>query len=139
MKTLKCIICKKEFIVHDYRKKTAKYCSRKCLGKDDKANWSKTRFKIGHKSYNKGIFKDISRFKSLYKIWSRKIKERDNYTCQKCGKKTQLISHHIKNWKDYPQYRFYIKNGITLCRKCHLLIHKNDKSIGSSGQNGLGD
>jgi len=52
---------------------------------------------------------------------------RDNFTCQKCGKKeTRLEAHHIvwtsKGGKDS------IYNLITLCESCHDKIHKTGTS-----------
>lgn len=58
--------------------------------------------------------------------WARKVKERDNYTCQKCGynkSRGYLHAHHIKNWQLYPALRFEISNGVTYCRKCHASFH----------------
>ena len=55
-----------------------------------------------------------------YKNWRRKVFERDNYTCQNCGaKNVYLEADHIKSWKDYPESRFDVNNGQTLCLKCH--------------------
>ena len=62
---------------------------------------------------------------SEYENWRKKVFERDNYTCQKCGQHGgQLEAHHIYRFKYYPTKRFDVKNGITLCKKCHKLIHK---------------
>lgn len=59
--------------------------------------------------------------KSLeYKLWRRAVFEKDNYTCQKCGKRGgYLEADHIKEWADYPELRFIVNNGQTLCLKCH--------------------
>jgi len=52
--------------------------------------------------------------------------ERDNWTCQDCGSKGgKLEVHHIKPWGPFPDLRHDPDNGITLCRRCHLLRHRN--------------
>jgi ribosomal protein L37AE/L43A len=51
--------------------------------------------------------------------------ERDNFTCQKCGKHGgTLNAHHILNFNDNPDKRYDISNGITLCDSCHILFHR---------------
>jgi hypothetical protein len=55
-----------------------------------------------------------------YKTWARLVKERDNFTCQICGKSgVWLESDHIKSWALYPELRFDLANGRTLCKDCH--------------------
>lgn len=55
-----------------------------------------------------------------HKRWSRSVKERDKYTCQKCGAtKVSLHADHIKPWASYPELRLEISNGRTLCIDCH--------------------
>jgi hypothetical protein len=55
--------------------------------------------------------------------WKILVKERDNNTCQCCGEQENICVHHINNWKEYPEQRFNINNGITLCGNCHKQLH----------------
>ena len=81
--------------------------------------------KLGSKNpaWKGGNYVDYSKSPE-YKRWAKKVKERDNYTCQKCGKVGGYIdAHHIKNKKDYPELMLIMSNGQTLCKKCHKKIH----------------
>lgn len=62
-----------------------------------------------------------------YQKWRKAVLERDNYTCQMCGSKEKLHVHHIRSFKDYSDLRFDIKNGVVLCKNCHLRVHKRRK------------
>lgn len=60
-----------------------------------------------------------------YKIWRTAVFKRDNYTCVWCGIKGSqtggyLNADHIKPFALFPELRFAIDNGRTLCKSCHL-------------------
>jgi len=60
-----------------------------------------------------------------YAGWRLSVMERDLFTCQNCCKTgCKLQVHHIKSYKDYPELRTDINNGITLCIDCHKKVHK---------------
>lgn len=63
---------------------------------------------------------DNLRHRREYKNWRTAIYERDDYTCQCCGKRGgKLNAHHINQFSDYPEIRYDVNNGITLCVECH--------------------
>ncbi len=74
-------------------------------------NW-----KGGITPINKAIRNSIE-----YEEWRTKVFERDLYTCQHCGQiGGYLEADHIKPFAYYPDLRFTIGNGRTLCRPCHM-------------------
>ena len=63
---------------------------------------------------------DTLRHRKEYKDWRTLVYKRDNYTCQCCGAYGgRLNAHHINSFANYPEFRYDINNGITLCVKCH--------------------
>ena len=63
---------------------------------------------------------DTLRHRREYKEWRTSVYERDDYTCQCCGVRGgRLNAHHINQFADYPDIRYDINNGITLCVNCH--------------------
>jgi hypothetical protein len=106
-----CEYCGKKFLVVKSRKDNAKYCSRSCSYSDK----------------NKTPINEKIRKSKKYKEWRTAIFERDNYTCQICGarnfkgngKTIKLHADHIKPFAYYPELRFDINNGRTLCEDCH--------------------
>ena len=66
-----------------------------------------------------------SRNTSEYIAWRTSVFERDNYTCQSCNESGgKLEAHHIRPWALYPEFRYEVSNGVTLCAKCHKRIHE---------------
>jgi 5-methylcytosine-specific restriction endonuclease McrA len=60
-----------------------------------------------------------------YAEWRTQIFERDDYRCQACGARSkkgeriQLEADHIKPFALFPNLRFDLSNGRTLCLDCH--------------------
>lgn len=65
--------------------------------------------------------------------WVNAVVSRDRATCQHCGARgVELHAHHIKPYREYPELRFDVDNGITLCHKCHWAVHAlNENSVKS--------
>lgn len=63
--------------------------------------------------------------------WAYAIKYRDNFTCQKCGKKPKnskdLQAHHIIPKRDDKSSIYDHDNGITLCNECHTIEDEKTK------------
>lgn len=57
--------------------------------------------------------------------WKKKIRKRDNYRCQCCGKKIRkkLEVHHIMPFAKYEDLAKNSGNAICLCHKCHKKYH----------------
>ena len=112
-----CGVCSKEFRVSGSQKTKGfgKYCSERCMG-------------ISYRTptYKENKNEDIRKSWD-YTKWRRAIYERDDYTCQDCGERgVRLETDHIKPFALYPELRFELTNGRTLCKPCH----QNTKTYG---------
>lgn len=68
-----------------------------------------------------------------YKKWRTSVYERDNYTCVFCGQVGgKLNADHIKPFADFPELRFDIDNGRTVCISCH---RKHGENWGTNNMN----
>ena len=68
-----------------------------------------------------------------YADWRTSVFERDNYTCQECGKRGGIVlnAHHILPFGDWTdkQYSLNIANGITLCKDCHRKTFRKEYEL----------
>lgn len=125
--TILCWECKGYFKVRNYRKESAHFCSKNCASqyKDE-----------GKRTESKKI-----RQSAKYKAWRTLVFERDNYTCVQCNSTGYLHGDHIKPFALYPELRFEVSNGRTLCVPCHkktrtygrgAIYRKNKRCIASA-------
>jgi 5-methylcytosine-specific restriction endonuclease McrA len=90
------------------------------LFKKQRAGSNNSNWRGGVTPINRSI-----RTSAEYKLWRKVVFERDNYTCIWCGaksgvgKKVILHADHIKAFSLFPELRFAIDNGRTLCEPCH--------------------
>jgi hypothetical protein len=55
-----------------------------------------------------------------YKTWRKHVFQRDDFKCQACGKRGgPLEADHELPFAYFPDLRFEILNGRTLCKPCH--------------------
>ena len=56
-----------------------------------------------------------------YRLWREAVFKRDGYTCVIGGKShgSRLQADHIKPFAYFPELRFVVSNGRTLCIPCH--------------------
>lgn len=85
-----------------------------------------------HYNWKGGIssINEIIRRSIQYKLWRKSVFERDRWTCVWCGYKGKSIhADHIKRFSQFPELRFAIDNGRTLCIPCH----RSTDTWGTSG------
>jgi len=127
----RCGYCKREYSKGPTTSITVfwnqKFCSKLC---SDKGGFRYSG--ENHPSYRENA-RRRNRGGSHHK-WANAVIGRDKSTCQSCGESgVELHAHHIKPYKDYPELRFDVDNGLTLCFKCHWNLHaaQNEKAVNS--------
>lgn len=128
--SITCDSCKRSFDRHPSeiekstkRKSSGTYCSRKCRAESQKGELNPAWLGgAGDRPNRIRASKEMRR-------WRVSVFERDGYTCQLCGDKPQddnqvkLNAHHLKSFTTYPELRFELSNGQTLCVPCHRKVH----------------
>ena len=138
-----CLICNQP--VHSKGTKI-KYCSQKCYGKSNEGKTlskshrkilsdlkKKNQFGKNNPSWKGGITPEINKIRTSSEMhaWKRKVLIRDDFKCRNLNCKHnshKLNVHHILEFAKYPEFRFEVWNGITLCLDCHKEIHKKPEN-----------
>ena len=56
--------------------------------------------------------------------WRLAVLKRDNYLCQCCYVYGKTNVHHLKSFARFPELRFDVDNGVTMCQSCHKEFHR---------------
>ena len=116
-----------------------KYCGRSCRqkGRFLSGEWSMDQLweknntpEVNKKKANKGeknprYITDRTKLKCKRTMLEsregrKQVFIRDNYTCKECGTRGGILNaDHIKSWELFPDLRFNLDNGRTLCLRCH--------------------
>jgi hypothetical protein len=64
----------------------------------------------------------------LHREWSKSVKQRDGKKCMISDNNClgMLEAHHILGWTNYPELRYELNNGITLCHFHHPRKRKEE-------------
>ena len=115
-KSLLCAECGQEYsrCFSQVFYRGAKYCSKYCQYKGQVARaaaapitdqWGRTKRKAD-------------------RIWQEAVRERDAYTCRRCGKQgSEIAAHHVNPRSQRPDLKHDVSNGICLCGICHGWVH----------------
>lgn len=125
--TKSCVVCGKAFYVKPCNVHNAKFCSQRCHGIESSVH-IRTRTRPSNSEH------PLWRGGRQYyygPTWIRQQKlarERDNHTCQMCGKiesenKRKLDVHHIQDFREFglehSEKANQLNNLVALCRRCH--------------------
>lgn len=126
-----CGYCGKVNIVPDHvvNAGQGKFCDKICCDKfkvgKPGANLGKTFPQMSgknHHAWRGGVTPENEKLRKgrKYASWRKAVFARDNYTCQDCEQRGGVLNaDHIKPFALYPELRFEIDNGRTLCAPCH--------------------
>lgn len=115
-----CGICKEIFYLRPSEYKRFSTCEKESCRAIKKQKENNGMWKGGIKSERKSVFST-----TRYKYWRKLIFERDNYTCVKCNTRGgKLNADHILPYAFFPELRFDLNNGRTLCLTCHKETYK---------------
>lgn len=149
--TRECRVCGRGFTVYpsELPKRAAVYCGAKCAGNARErlfhtCEWCGDSYEVipsrlGHTRFcsHRCLVLSLAekntklateaKSRCASKHWlvrRREVLERDNFTCRKCGRTSDLTVHHLVSWRktqdDSPE------NLLTLCRGCHYRTHFPD-------------
>ena len=67
----------------------------------------------------------------LYGEWRIKVWTRDNFRCRIINGdcKGRIEAHHILGWAEYPELRYEVNNGVTLCHAHHPRKRAEEKRL----------
>lgn len=147
-----CTKCSEEYLRRPHEGDTAwlkrQFCSKSCKSKGNTHNIGKkhsdeTRAKMREKHPSGEAspywIKDRTKLRKSekkhldgqYQDWMKQVKNRDNWKCRINNSDCQgrLEAHHILPWREYPELRYQINNGIALCHAHHPRKRAEEKRL----------
>lgn len=114
----RCVICGSEMSLRRSEVGKKSTCSPDC------ASAYKSARQIGEKSHlwKGGRTEKNRRIRNSRQAtaWRSAVMQRDNFTCSVCGARGGKLSvDHVLPWSTFPELRFDVRNGQTVCRTCH--------------------
>ena len=110
----------------DVKRKISETCKRNGIAPSDAAREKAKRFGEANNKWKGGItpinvrLRNKLRENKEYRLWRKAVFERDNFTCTMCNAKDKTLNaDHIKSFSLFPELRYAIDNGRTLCVFCH--------------------
>lgn len=115
----KCICGKK---LSAYTSKQCQTCFHNQHKGSNHYNWKQDR---------NSLVKKQKRNDLAYRDWRKEVWLRDNFKCKidNSDCEGRIEAHHILGWKDYPDLRYKINNGITLCHAHHPRKRAEEKRL----------
>lgn len=122
--TRTCEVCGQDYSRYFYPYFKQTRCSRACYYKTISAR------QIGSASHlwKGGKTDENRRLRNSGSVaeWRKAVFARDGYACKGCGSSNKkLTADHIRPWSLFPELRFDVANGRTLCWPCHCRIGVN--------------
>lgn len=59
-----------------------------------------------------------------YYRWREAVSSRDHHSCTICASNERIVAHHLNGYRNNPEQRTDINNGVILCLKHHSDFHK---------------
>ena len=107
--------------------------SKRDYKKENHPNWIADRSSL--------VQSELKHLDGRYREWMFSVKLRDGWKCKinnsDCN--GRLESHHILNWKDFPELRYETNNGITLCHAHHPRGRKQEAELTTYFQKLVGE
>ena len=113
------------------RCKLSVIASARRLSEDTKAKIGFSQRGDKHHNWKGGVTYPIAALRKTkaYRHWRQAVLDRDNHQCTECATKdTRLDAHHIKSFTHFPELRFVVNNGKTVCVRCHAKRGINENS-----------
>lgn len=126
--TRTCKECSAEFKVNPsqfrHYKGAGQFCSKPCHA----------RYKVKANAGKPATDRYGRTYREADAVWATTVKERDNYTCQRCGvKHAENHAHHVAPRSRRPDLKYFVDNGKTLCSSCHTWVHHHPKEATALG------